>query len=572
MTYSRIITIAVMTMLTGYALPASAHSTETESMLCRLDSVVERFEEWEGLKHHRLSELHKKEAYARTSEEKYWSNKSLFDEYKVYNADSAMAYADRNLEIAIMQGDMGRRIEWEINRSFILSVTGLLKEAQDVIDGIEVSMIPPDLMTDYYNQKAYLYSHYGQFLGQHRMAPTDYYIHSRAFQDSTYVHSKPSDPLYLWYKGWVVLNNAESDRQEVISALKAEVDTAKMDSRIDAMKAYVLARLYEKTGDTDNQILYLAKSAICDIKIANKDMASLEELGRMMLANNNIDRAYTYVTYCQQQAQSFHNRVRAFTLSNLEKRIREAYGKRDMEQRTRMNIYVWILGVLAIVLVVAMVIIIYKNKRLKDSKSQLSELNEELKDNVKELTELRESQEAINSKLKEMNAELSRVNMQLKESNLIKEEYVGHMFSICSDYINKIETFRKMVARKLKVGQIDELHRTVDSQSMVQSELKEFYHSFDTIFLNLFPDFVKEFNKLLRPDEQIVLGEGELLNTPLRIYALVRLGITDSVKIAALLHCSAQTVYNNRLRIRNKAIIPKEHFAETVRTLGKFEY
>lgn len=568
---SLLIFISIVVTLAGGSLPVSARNSETEALLCRLDSVLSIPEIWDSMKRHRISELHKKEAQARSIEEKYWSNKNLFEEYSVYNADSAMVYANRNYEIAHQFNDRRRQIEWEINRSFILSVTGLLKEAQDAIDSFKPEEVPDYLKAQYYNQLAYLYSHYGQYLGNDRTSTIDYYIQSRAYQDSTLVHAIKTDPLYPWYQAWVALNGTDSDRAEVITLLKADVDSARMDSRPDAMKAYVLSRLYERQGDVENRIKYLTISSICDTKIANKDIASLEELGKLMLAEDDIDRAYLYVNFCQQQAQSFHNRVRAFTLANVEKRIREEYSKRDMSQRVRLHTYLVILGSLLAILIIAVLIIANRNKRLNDSQKRLSKVNDELKTSLEELTALRESQEATNRRLKEMNAELSDVNNQLKESNLIKEEYVGQMFSICSDYINKIEAFRKEVSRKLKVGQIEALHKTVDSPSMVQAELKNFHRSFDTIFLNLFPDFVKDFNKLLRPDEQITLGEGELLNTPLRIYALVRLGITDSVKIATLLHCSAQTVYNNRLRIRNKAAIPKETFAKTVRTLGKYQ-
>ena len=123
----------------------------------------------------------------------------------------------------------------------------------------------------------------------------------------------------------------------------------------------------------------------------------------------------------------------------------------------------------------------------------------------------------------------------------------------------------------MKTGQFDEVKQMTAGSTIVQSELKEFYHSFDALFLHVYPDFVDDFNAFLLPEEQIVLKEGELLNTELRIYALVRLGINDSVKIADFLHCSPQTVYNNRLRTRNKAAIPKESFAEVVRSLGKMQ-
>lgn len=168
-----------------------------------------------------------------------------------------------------------------------------------------------------------------------------------------------------------------------------------------------------------------------------------------------------------------------------------------------------------------------------------------------------------------MNEQLRDTNNQLRESNYVKEEYIGYVFSICSNYISKLDEYRKNINRKLKANQLEDVKALTDTHSMAQNELKEFYHNFDAIFLHIYPDFVSDFNALLHPDEQIVLKDGELLNTELRIYALVRLGITDSVKIAEFLHYSPQTVYNNRLKTRNKAIIPREEFAAVVRSLGR---
>lgn len=561
--------IIVLAMV-AVGLPLSARSSDVESILCRLDSVVELPQVWDGLKRHRLAELHKKQHQARTIDERYWFNKNLYDEYSVFNADSAMVYVNRNYEIAEQLGDEAKLIEWEINRSFILAVTGLLKEAQDAIERIDPEKVPEDLRSQYYNQLAYLYSHYGQYLGDGHTSPTDYYVQSRLYQDSTFIHASKSDPLYLWYKAWSVLRAPGAGRQEVIRELKADIDSTRMDSRVDAMKAYALARLYEFEGDEENRMKYLAISAICDVKIANKDIASLEELGKMMLAEEDIDRAYAYVNYCQQQAQSFNNRVRAVTLANIEKQIREEYSNRNQQQQMRLKIYLVVLATLLLILIFASLVIIRKNRSLRDSQASLSALNSELKDNLDTLSAMRESLEVTNSRLQEVNTELSAVNNRLKESNLIKEEYVGQMFTMCSNYINKMDNFRKLVLRKLKANQLDDLIELVDSNTMAQNELKEFYQQFDSIFLNMYPDFVKDFNELLRPEERITVRDNMSLNTELRIYALVRLGINDSVKIAALLHYSPQTVYNNRLRTRNKAIIPKEKFAETVQTLGRF--
>ena len=175
-----------------------------------------------------------------------------------------------------------------------------------------------------------------------------------------------------------------------------------------------------------------------------------------------------------------------------------------------------------------------------------------------------------NDALQRLNEELHDANDQLRESNYVKEEYIGHVFALCSAYIGKLDDFRKLANRKLKANQADELRRLTET-SVVKEEMKEFYHNFDVLFLHVYPNFVNDFNGLLRPEERVTLKEGELLNTDLRIYALVRLGINDSVKIAEFLHCSPQTVYNNRLKMRGRAIIPKEEFANRVKQLGKMQ-
>jgi DNA-binding NarL/FixJ family response regulator len=158
--------------------------------------------------------------------------------------------------------------------------------------------------------------------------------------------------------------------------------------------------------------------------------------------------------------------------------------------------------------------------------------------------------------------------MELSQTNLAKEKYIADVFAICSNYISKIDDFRKDIYRKLLAGQYDELRNLTKTPELSQAEIKELHRTFDKIFLGIYPDFVHDFNTLLRPEEQIELHKGDLLNTELRIYALVRLGLTDSTAIAKFLHCSVQTVYNTRQRTRAKAIDSTQKFAERVRNLG----
>lgn len=308
---------------------------------------------------------------------------------------------------------------------------------------------------------------------------------------------------------------------------------------------------------------------MADVASCNKDIASLEELGRYMFDLGDIDRAYAYINYCLQNALFYKNRVRIMSLSKVIERIYVVYQERARQQENRLQLFLCLVSILSAVLLCAIVCIVRQLKVQKQSHVQLDEMNRRLNRHVDDLSETHDRLKQANDRLNSLNAQLKDVNLQLRESNDVKEEYIGYVFSICSNYISKLDEYRKNINRKIKANRIDEAKALTDTPAMAQNELKEFYQNFDAIFLHVYPGFVNDFNALLRPEERIVLKEGEQLNTELRIYALVRLGINDSVKIAEFLHCSPQTVYNNRLKTRNKSDIPKGEFAAAVRALGR---
>jgi DNA-binding CsgD family transcriptional regulator len=193
-------------------------------------------------------------------------------------------------------------------------------------------------------------------------------------------------------------------------------------------------------------------------------------------------------------------------------------------------------------------------KRLSNARKELQNANTQLNEVSRDLVQ-------VNTQLKSLNHELS-------EANHIKEEYIGFFLEMCSTYIDKLENYRKMVNRKVTSGQYEDLFTATKSSQYIDSELTEFYSNFDNTFLNLFPNFVEEFNKLLIKEERIVLKIEELLNTELRIFALIRLGITDSSKIASFLRYSVNTIYNYRTRVRNKALVPRDDFERLVSLIG----
>ncbi|MCD8261202.1 MAG: DUF6377 domain-containing protein [Bacteroides sp.] len=413
----------------------------------------------------------------------------------------------------------------------------------------------------------YLYSYFGQYTGDNSQMQDNYYAYEALYKDSIYTTITPEDPFYLWYKGWKFIGTRQAE--EVKEELLAAVSGSNLDTRTDAMNAYILAYLYNETGDRTNYLKYLIYSAMADVRIANKDIASLEELAKILFEAGDIDHAYSYINYCLQNAQMYRNRVRVVGISSVQDAIQQAYQERNLRQEARLRFFLFLVSGLSFILLVAIFYIYIQMKRLSLSRTRLNEVNNQLNEHIEELSVAQEELVRMNTQLKHLNSELQHLNNQLRESNYVKEEYIGYVFTLCSNYISKLDEFRKNINRKVRTKKFDEIKTLTDTPTMAQNELKKFYRNFDTIFLHIYPDFVNDFNALLQPEERIVLKEGELLNTELRIYALVRLGIHDSVKIAEFLHCSPQTVYNNRLKTSNKAIIPKEDFANTVKSLGK---
>lgn len=545
---------------------------DLELLFERLDSVISCSEEYVFEKETKIKELRKRKSSVLKPEERLWLNKMFYDEFYVYKADSAMNYVDENICISRELGRKDWEQEWLLNKVFLLSATGLLSDAERVIRTININELNNDLMFRYYDSKIYLYSHLGQYIGSNENMSYAYYKREAELKNEAQRYINEGHPSYYSFYASLYKDFPRGeDGEKIKKQLRQIVDNSLLISRIDAINSYVLAIMYKNEGDEYNYMKYLIYSAIADVKICNRDIASLEELSNLLYKHNDIDRGYTYIGYCLNAALLYPNRVRVVNISSVMDKLRLAYQERNLEQENKLRLSLYTVSVLSVISIISIFLIYFQYRKLIKSRMNLNKSNCLLNQHVKELSEAQKELAEVNKELSEVNMKLKISNSQLQESNYVKEEYIGYVFSICSNYISKLEEYRKNISRKLKTGQIDEIKSLTSNTAMVQSELKEFYHSFDAIFLHVYPDFVEDFNSLLRPEEKVELKEGELLNTELRIYALVRLGISDSVKIAEFLHCSPQTVYNNRLKTRNKAIIPKEDFAETVRSLGKVQ-
>ncbi len=547
----RLLYIPIIILIsTSCSTSDNTYDGQTENLLLSLDSVLINSEQYEASKRATIDKLLSIRSIRKKPSDIYNTNCSIYDECLTFDSDCAFEAVEANLSYARATSDQEKETEWMIKKSFLLSVTGMLLESDAITRSLDTHQMSRKMLVAYYSQMIYLYAHFGQYLGNGQMHNT-YTQNEQAYRDSLISIMQPTDADYVWQRACKALADGKADTASII--LEKIVGESALTTREDATNAYALAQMYKTLGNNNLYIRNLAKSSIADIRSGNKDIASLEELAGVIFEQqiknedytsplfvNNIylNRANSYINICMQKALSFNNRVRVISISRIIDEIQNSYIKRNIEQQQMLKRYLTIAIILLTLLATAAFYIVRIYRKRKTITLELAEVNKQLRN----------------------------INSQLEESNYVKEEYIGYVFSLCSNYISKIEEYRKDINRKLTVKKYDELH-TQTSKSLLTEEMHEFFNNFDAIFIHIYPDFVEQFNALLQPEARIEPKKGELLNTDLRIYALVRLGINDSVKIAELLHCSPQTVYNNRLKIRNRAIVSKEKFAETVQQL-----
>lgn len=542
---------------------------ENRKLLHSLDSLLEQQDLFVRVKEERIKQLKMQYSRVKDVKELYAMNRMVYLEYRVYDADSALHYINKNIQLAQQTNNRTWEVVSLLEQSFVLTSSGLLTEALKAVSDIQPEELPQNLRSEYFGRLCTLYSRLRDYSSENSQLSEHYNNLQKAFRDSVYLTATPDELRYWNCRAWLYMGTPEIE--PVKQAFEENKQTLSNDSRKYSIATYNLSAIYRSENNESKYLENLILSAMADIRSVNGDIGSLQEIAEYLFKHGEIDRAYNYILYCSQKAMLFHNRVRIVKMSHLQNQIYKAYQEQSRTQQKRLQASLIAVSFLFLVQIGAFLFIRKQMRRLKEANLKLDSTNQKLSVNMDALSTAHQRLEEVNIQLKDLNTQLQEVNDQLRESNYVKEEYIGYVFNICSTYISKLEEFRKNINRKLKVGQIEDVKAMTDSSATASNELKEFYQNFDTIFLHLYPDFVGDFNALLLPEERIELKEGELLNTELRIHALIRLGITDSVKIADFLHCSAQTVYNNRLRTRNKSIIPKEDFINAVKKLGKYK-
>ena len=587
----------------------------------RLDSVIAHSAVYDSIKEKRLKEIKLGAKYVTNPADKLRIYEKLAKDYSPYVYDSAMVYVQKGLSLAEKTGNSDYCNRFLIAKASLLIERGFYIEAKESLDKIEISQSDPKQNFLFYCAQSSLYYNLNAYCQKMEFSQHYNELFKEYIGKALYYCPKNS-AMYYYMKGINLFFSGRSIN-EISASLNKAMQMFGSENRMYGRAAYVLSKAYGKNKQLEQQRRYLLLAAISDVMSANNESLALQDVALLLYKNkNDLDKARKYINQTLKDAHEYNSRLQRVELyANLHV-ILSAYNEKLQKEAIWKNVTIICILVLLVVIAAAVVYVSRKkdvlklsekklkalteklnatnkqqlkdnkalqdsndelkgsNKALQDSNDELKYNNDELKYNNNELknfnNELKDSSRALkdsnnelkdsNDELKDSNKALRVSNDELKNTNAKRELMANAFIMLCYQYIERLENQRKLVIRKIKTNQQKELLSILSSSKRSTEESQNFLSQFDKIFLSLYPSFVKELNTLLTPEAQIQLKEDNELTPSLRVAALVRLGVTESPKIAGILSYSLQTIYNYRSTLKNSAI-DKDHFEENLQKL-----
>lgn len=549
-----------------YTHSSWANKVNMDSLYRVLDVAIDSSSIYKKHKLDAINILEKQYAAVRNDQDKYQFALSLYHEYVAFVNDSALNYIQVCMECAERMGRKDLQTQSELALAYQLADTGFYPEAEIHFKAISKDQLTNDMVITYLKGMNHLYGEMGYYSHDKKLRD-QFFSKSVAFRDSL-LQILPEDSYGYNALKSVELNN-QGKTDEALKCSDKWMKLAKPGSRDYATMSFYRSEIYRNMGDAEMERYWLIMSALTDIRQAIMDQAALWSLANsLMNEEGNLDRAYKYMDFSWECISYFSTHMRSWLVTPILTRINDKYKQNLHQANTNL---IWTIVAISFLIIGLLVLLFYVSKKRR----QLAVIRNELKNANDELGQLNHQLSAKNHDLSEANQRLSDINEQLRQaiihlndSNRVKDEYIGKFLSVCSDYIDKLDNYRIKVNRKLKAGQQADVLRMTSSEQLREDELAELFNHFDDIFLRLFPTFIDDFNALLRPGEEIVPTEKNHLNTDLRIFALIRLGIEESSKIAEFLRYSPNSIYAYRARIKNKAAGNRDEFEKLVKEIG----
>ena len=517
--------------------------TDEKKLLERIDYMIDNDQYYQDIKEKELKQLKQQALDAEDNKTRLLFLDSIYRAYSAYRYDSAYAYMKRGLELAEKCKDSYYITLNQINQASVLSVRGFYGKAEVLLQTLNPETMPNKLKLYYYFTYAGLYNYLESYAKNSDYAE-EFRTQKKHYMDlllQNFNEDSRNNVYYNYLLGERIYIDEPTSRKSLTHFLKAmKMSPAK--SRIHAMSAYGAARYYKLTGQFDLYEKYLVEASVSDGLCQLKETVALQKLAYYLFKKdeNNSKLAAKYIQHSMEDAQFFNNQLRMMEISNILPVI--AAANQQAAERSRARILTGFITVSAALIII--IILAFVNNRQKNK----------LKKNKQEIEEQNRKQIEMNDQLSEMNNQLTELNQQLIETNIKRETYLRLFMDISAAYISKLADYRKLVSRKIKANQAADLLKSLNTHKMEEEETQMFYNRFDKAFMELYPGFVTELNKLLLPESQLEVPTTHTLTTETRIYALMRLGVTDSQEIATLLHYSTQTIYNYKSGMRAKAI------------------
>lgn len=533
----------------AFCLQTLSLHADNKALYKRLDSVIAHRADYDALKEQKIQSIKLGSAYVTSNEDKLKMYERLVNEYTPYIFDSAWVYTQKSIDLAVHTNDTACCKKFQIIKARLLIFRGFYIEAKEILD--DMSVPPSDRRLNYLYNCAQCALYFNLKLSTHdtEYGPRyDRLFHK--YMDNTLLYCTQKDALYYYLKG-AQLAYSNGDIKDIAACLGKAMSQLKPDSRLYAMSASIMSKVYGIHHQPELQERYLLLAAISDVMAANNESMLLQEVA-LNLYKHDVRKAQRYINVSLSDANVFSSKLRRIELYSNMHTILSAYN------HALENAGKWYF-VLTLSIIVLLVVIAWEAMHIKRN-------NNLLKQNEKNLTAQTEQLNATNSKQKEANDELEKLNDELEQTNTKREYMAKAYISLCYLYIEKLESQRKMVIRKIKANQQKELLSILSSSKRTAEENQTFFSQFDSIFLSLYPSFVEELNTLLMPEAQVELKENNELTPSLRVAALIRLGVMESSVIAGILSYSPQTIYNYRSALKNGAI-DKDSFEENLQRL-----
>ena len=523
---------------------------KSDALLSEIDQTIEKNSFYTRKKEREITQLKSLLRKNSTPISRYEITQKLYINYSSYQSDSALAYARKNLQAAKILKDSDKLNQAEINLVSIMGTLGMYKEGIDILNSISISPAS-SLKGSFYDVSRTIYGQMADNASS-QQEKEKYLLLSKKYRDSSVVFYPTNSVSYIIAKADWNLDHKKPD--ETLHLLLPYFQKINYSDSNRAIISYIISQAYKQKNDKLKEKEWLCISAISDLQLSKKEYISLRSLAFLLYEDGDIERAYTYIKRSLDDAVLCNARLRTYEISKMLPIISESYQQQNETNKLQLVVFLISAGFLVLVLLALLFLLFKQMKKLSNAKKALSSANDKLSE--------------LNSELNIFNEKLNLSNNTLSEANLLKEIYIGRYMDQSSDYLGKLDEYQRKLNVLATTGKINDLVSTVKSKDYIENELKEFYANFDKTFLQLFPNFIHDFNDLLIPNERIHPKEGEQLNTELRIFALIRLGIKDSAKIAVFLRYSISTIYNYRSQLKNKSAGRRDEFEDKVMQIG----